>query len=122
MNLYGGSLFSANNRSRFDGKSFSLFLERTFSVAQGGFVKIGIRPEDVEIDWMTRGQGIPAIVQLVNDMGSEKYLLAKIGEEEMTIRAPKEAVIHQGQAIHIRLDPHKIHIFKNERRLDSNDS
>ena len=85
-------------------------------------MKIGIRPEDVKIDWMTRGHGIPAIVQLVNDMGSEKYLLAKIGEEEMTIRAPKEAVIHQGQAIHILIDPHKIHIFKNDRRLDSNDS
>lgn len=85
-------------------------------------MKIGIRPEDVEIDWMNRDEGIPAVVQLVSDMGSEKYLLAKIGEEEMTMRAPKETVIHQGQAIRILIDPRKIHIFKHDRRLHSNDS
>ena len=118
MNLYGGSILTEKNHSRFDGKSFSLFLERAFPEAEGGFVKIGIRPEDVEIDWMTRGKGIPGIVQLVNDMGSEKYLFARIGEEDMTIRVPKEAVIRQGQAIHILIDPNKIHFFKNDRRLD----
>jgi multiple sugar transport system ATP-binding protein len=121
MNLYGGLLIGDKDRCRFDGKGFSFSLEGPMIWGESGPVKIGIRPEDVQIDVTARDHGVAGIIRLVNDMGSEKYLLARIGEEEMTIRVPKEMVIHHGQAIHILIDPNKIHVFKNERRIDPDD-
>jgi multiple sugar transport system ATP-binding protein len=118
MNLYRGRLLRKDDHPYFQGASFSLDLAGCQINPQEGEIELGIRPEDIEI-----GQGgttsLQAIVEMISNVGSEKYIHACIGKENLTIRAPKESAFEQGQIIPLTIEPDRVHIFYEGRRIST---
>jgi len=77
---------------------------------------VGIRPEDMGI-----GEGshstIKAKVEMISNVGSENYIHARLGQESLTVRAPKDINIQPGQVIPLTILPQQLHIFHKGRRI-----
>jgi ABC-type sugar transport system ATPase subunit len=119
MNLYQGRLVRKDGRLNFQGAGFSLDLGGLQLNIEEGTVELGIRPEDIEI---RQGRGgtmdlQEAKVEMLSNVGSEKYIHARLGQEGLTVRAPKDAAFEPGQVITLALDPHRVHLFHEGRRL-----
>ena len=116
MNLYRGRLLRKDDRLHFQGPGFLLDLGGLEINLQEGEVEVGIRPEDIGI-----GQGgttiLQAKVEMISNVGSEKYIHAHLGQGRLTVRAPKEAAFQPGQIIPLTIDPHRVHIFHEGRRI-----
>ena len=116
MNLYRGRLVRKDGRSHFQGTGFFLDLGRLQLKVSEGEVEVGMRPEDIEI-----GQGknmvLEAKAEIINNVGSEKYIYARIGQEHLTLRAPKDTPIQPGKVIPLNIDPNLVHIFHKGRRI-----
>ena len=116
MNLYQGRLMRKDGHPQFQGSGFSLGLEGLQIGLREGEVALGIRPEDIEIS-----EGgttlLEARVEMLSNVGSEKYIHARLGREGLTVRAPKEAAFEPGQVIPLTIDPHRVHIFHESHRL-----
>ncbi|MBW1675534.1 MAG: ABC transporter ATP-binding protein [Deltaproteobacteria bacterium] len=116
MNLYQGRLVCKDGRTHFQGPGFSLDLGGLQINLEEGKVELGIRPEDIRI-----GQGgttvLEAKVEMLSNVGSEKYIHARLGQEGLTVRAPKEAAFEPGQVIPLTIDPGRVHIFHEGCRL-----
>ena len=116
MNLYRGRLLHKDGRPHFQGAGFSLDIGRPqFNLGEGE-VEVGIRPEDIGI-----GQGgitsLQAKVEMISNIGSEKYIHARLGQGSITVRAPKEAAFKPGQVIPLTIEPDRLHIFHEGRRV-----
>ncbi len=116
MNLYRGRLLRKDDRLHFQGPGFSLDLRGLQINLEESEVEVGIRPEDIGI-----GQGgttiLQAKVEMISNVGSEKYIHAHLGQGTLTVRAPKEAAFQPGQIIPLTIDPHRVHIFHEGRRI-----
>ena len=116
MNLYRGRLLRKDDRLHFQGPGFSLDLRGLQINLEESEVEVGIRPEDIGI-----GQGGTTILQakvgMISNVGSEKYIHAHLGQGTLTVRAPKEAAFQPGQIIPLTIDPHRVHIFHEGRRI-----
>ena len=72
---------------------------------------LGIRPENAGI--CEAGQGnIRALVEVVEPMGSETYLHLNIGGQKAIIRVSPDCRPLIGEAIGLRIDPARIHLFR----------
>ena len=116
MNLYRGRLLRKDDRLHFQGPGFSLDLRGLQINLEESEVEVGIRPEDIGI-----GQGgttiLQAKVEMISNVGSEKYIHAHLGQGSLTVRAPKDAAFQPGQIIPLTIDPHRVHIFHEGRRI-----
>ena len=116
MNLYRGRLLRKDDSLHFQGPGFSLDLRGLQINLEESEVEVGIRPEDIGI-----GQGgttiLQAKVEMISNVGSEKYIHAHLGQGTLTVRAPKEAAFQPGQIIPLTIDPHRVHIFHEGRRI-----
>jgi len=116
MNLYRGRLVFKDGYPHFQGAGFSFELGDLQIKSLEGEVELGIRPEDMEIgpDKTTAPQ---AKVEMISNVGSEKYIHARLGEEALTLRAPKDTALQPGMIIPLTIDPVKIHLFHQGRRI-----
>ena len=119
MNLYQGRLVRKDGRLHFQGPGFSLDLGGLQLNIEEGEVELGIRPEDIEIGQGRGGTAVlqEAKVEMLSNVGSEKYIHARLGQEGLTVRAPKDATFQSGQVITLTIDPHRVHLFHEGRRL-----
>ena len=116
MNLYRGTLEVRGGTPRFRGAGFAVPVGGAHLDHTGGEVQLGIRPEDIEI--RRRGPGtLRATVELVSDVGSEKYLHVRLGEETLTLRAAKDVSAAPGETIPLAVDPAKLHLFRDGIRI-----
>jgi len=115
MNLYQGRLFQKDGRSHFQGAGFSLDLGGLKPNVGQGEVEVGIRPEDIEI--CHSATALRGKVEMISNIGSEKYLHVGLGNVSLTVRAPKEANFQPGQIILLTIDPDRLHIFHEGRRI-----
>ena len=116
INLYRGRIIYENEQFFFQGNGFSLNLMGYQLDPQLGEVEVGIRPEDVAIAQEPR-TGIEARVELITDVGSEKYIYARLGEESLTLRAPKGVFPAVGTMIPLDIRPKQIHVFHKGLRI-----
>ncbi len=119
MNLYKGRLVSKDGRSHFQGSSFSLDLGDVQLNIEEGEVELGVRPEDIEIG---QGRGGTMVVQetkveMLSNVGSVKYIHARLGQEGLAVCVPKDANLQPGQVISLYIDPQRVHIFHEGLRL-----
>jgi multiple sugar transport system ATP-binding protein len=116
MNLFQGNLIRAGKAFMFQNADFSLHIQNIPLKFAGNAVEIGIRPEDIDI---TSGQknALEAIVDIISNVGSEKYIHARIGTAAITFRARKEDTFFSGETISLGIDPSKLHIFHNSKRI-----
>ena len=73
-------------------------------------VLLGVRPEDVAIGPPADGT-IPARLDFVEQMGSEEFVHAVVGAQELTARIAPQRLPDPGGAIAMRPDPRKLHFF-----------
>ena len=116
MNLYAGKLVRRGGEPWFEGAGFMLELKGLDAGVEEGAVEIGIRPEDAEIVPAEEG-GTPIRVDMLSHVGSEQYIHGQLGDEALTLRASKEASIQQGDVITVRIDPDRLHVFRQGRRV-----
>jgi len=116
INLYMGKLVQKEGRTHFLGNGFSIDLGGLKLNIQEGEIEVGIRPEDMGV-----GEGrfstIEAKVEMISNVGSENYIHARLGQESLTVRAPKEIKIQPGEVIPLNIQPHQLHIFHKGRRI-----
>ncbi|MEE9418559.1 MAG: ABC transporter ATP-binding protein [Desulfatiglandaceae bacterium] len=116
MNLYRGRFVQKDDCPHFQGSGFSFALSGLKLTSQEGEVELGARPEDIGI-----GRGdtmdLEGKVEMISDVGSEKYIHARIGEERLTVRAPKDIACRTGDIIPLTIDPNRVHLFRRGRRI-----
>lgn len=117
MNLYRGMILRNRERSVFKAKGFSIDMgDLQLNIVEGE-VDVGFRPEDVRI--VETGTGtLHAKVEMVSDVGSEKYIHTRIGQEHLTLRAPKDASFRPDEIISLAIDVARLHIFQGGVRVD----
>jgi multiple sugar transport system ATP-binding protein len=96
-------------------------LEGELAAAVGGLasknVMLGIRPEDLRLasdapaSYSTRLQGI---VDVVEPMGSETYVVLTIAGQTLTARFPPRIRASSGDAVEVALTPAHMHVFDAE--------
>jgi len=116
MNLFRGKLNREQGGLTFRNADLSMALGDLPALLEGRIVEIGIRPEDIEIG---RGPGIvlEAEVEMFSNLGAHRYIHARVGGTLITGRAPKEASHKPGQTITLVVDPERLHIFYEGRRI-----
>jgi multiple sugar transport system ATP-binding protein len=96
------------------GTSFSVPIpvERRAAVtaAKTGEVLLGVRPEDVSLHASGAG-AIPAVVDVVEPLGSEQVLYFNCDGAQVTARASAEAIVASGDAIALGINPNRMHLF-----------
>jgi multiple sugar transport system ATP-binding protein len=74
---------------------------------------VGVRPEDIDLH--TSGKGIPATVELVEELGADGYLYctADIGGESTEIVARVDGRDHpmKGDKVHLTPIDRHVHVF-----------
>jgi multiple sugar transport system ATP-binding protein len=116
MNLFEGRIRQAGGGTLFRGRGFGLELPGLSLDAAEAEIELGFRPEDI----VTAGEaesGLPAHVEMITNIGSEKYLILRLGEEKVTARVSKERDHGPGEAVSIRIPEDRVHIFRDGRRL-----
>ncbi|UCF85802.1 MAG: ABC transporter ATP-binding protein [Desulfobacteraceae bacterium] len=116
INLYRGMLVRKDGIPHFQGAGFFLNLERHKIDINEGEVKVGIRPEDIGTG-QDKAMALMAEVEMISNVGSEKYIHARLGDEVLTFRAPKDTALQPGNVVPLAIDPGRIHIFHKGRRV-----
>jgi len=81
---------------------------------EGASIELGIRPEHVEA-----GGDLPAVIEMVEPMGSDQLAWLRLGDRPISMRLPAEAQAVPGGSIPLRLPADKLNLFdaKSGRRL-----
>lgn len=114
MNLYQGEIIDKGDKGYFQGPGFAISLKGTGIEMEKGDAELGIRPEDIAVH--QGPPGVRARVEMTSLQGSENFVHARVGEEQITVRVSKEEKHEQGSEIFLRVHPGRIHIFRNGRR------
>jgi multiple sugar transport system ATP-binding protein len=104
MNIIKGTL---------DGHSFMAHGEKISTPVAGKFnnAVLGVRPEDCAVT--ARGKGdISAEIYTVELIGDHTLVTAKLGEDMIVVKAPKEFTARQGQVVGISLPKSKLYLFE----------
>jgi len=115
MNLYQGGIFKKDGQYHFQSAGFSLDLGSLQPNVGEGEVEVGIRPEDIVIG--ESETALKGTVEMISNVGSEKYLHVGLGDVSITIRAPKEAIFQPGQIILLTIPPDRLHLFYKGLRI-----
>ncbi|MBW2053414.1 MAG: sn-glycerol-3-phosphate ABC transporter ATP-binding protein UgpC [Deltaproteobacteria bacterium] len=116
MNLYQGRTAKSGEHFSFQGNGFKIELKNVPVELMEGAVEIGMRPEDIEIG--QKGDIVfQAHAEMLSNIGSEKYIHCRLGQESLTMRVPKETVLQPGQLISLTIDPARLHVFREGRRI-----
>jgi multiple sugar transport system ATP-binding protein len=126
MNLVSGRVVSA------DGRVAVEFLEQTVSLdgaladavskIEHREVVVGLRAEDLRLvddapaSYSTRLQGV---VDVWEPLGSETYVVLKVGESTLTARFPPRTLVASGDVVDVALTPAHLHVFdaRTERNV-----
>jgi ABC-type sugar transport system ATPase subunit len=118
MNLYQGRLIRKGGRLHFQGSGIFMDLGGLHLSLKEGEVQLGIRPEDIGI-----GEGgatvAEAKVEMLSNVGSEKYIHARLSQEGVTVRVPKEATFQPGEIVPLSIYPDRVHIFQAGQRIET---
>jgi len=117
MNLVPGRLGSGGGRPVVEALGERLPLPAGVALAatpEGGEVVVGIRPEDVR--WRPEASGVGlvalrALVDVVEPLGSEAYVTARVGETSLVSRFPPRTGIREGETVELAVDPARLHLF-----------
>jgi multiple sugar transport system ATP-binding protein len=114
MNLFKGTVTGEKGRSILKGRDLALELRGMDLNFGGEELKIGIRPEDIKVGRESEA-GLRAEVEMVTNVGSEKYVHARVGATSLTARADKEVAVTPGEIICLGLEASKLHFFDADK-------
>ena len=82
---------------------------------QGRKVVLGMRPEHLVLGEGAAGRSFEAVVEVVEQLGSEILLEARLGATRITVaRVPAEAQIAAGDRVRLSVPPGRLHFFDPE--------
>jgi multiple sugar transport system ATP-binding protein len=116
MNLFEGEVIREGKYLRFRCDDFSADIRKLPKVLIGKTVEIGVRPEDIEFRTHQEAN-LSARVEMLSNVGAEKYVHARLGEKPITVRASKDATYSTGQMISLFIRPDKFHVFYEGQRI-----
>ena len=76
-----------------------------------GAVTVGIRPEHMRTEPGAGGDALGLMVDLVEPLGADTLVHAKLGTETVTARLPGQVALQEGAALTLYVDPVHIHLF-----------
>ncbi len=119
MNLFKGNILQRDGRTfLFQGDGFSFSLPGLRLNSAGNQVELGFRPEDISLG-KEHAVAFQAEIELLSDIGSEKYIHARLGRAGLTARATKQTSLQPGQTIWLSIDPERLHVFHQGLRVAS---
>jgi multiple sugar transport system ATP-binding protein len=123
MNLIDGEVRSTNGTVQFVREGYSLDIEpATMGIdpsvleAAAGPAKLGVRPEHFSLDGPDTASGIPGRVHFLEPVGSDLFVAVDVGEGQVQVRMPPEALVTQGENVRVTFDPERSHIFGHDDR------
>jgi multiple sugar transport system ATP-binding protein len=77
-------------------------------------VTVGLRPEDLR--WSRDAPAsctsrLGALVEVVEPVGSETYVVARVRDAALTARFPSRSGVHTGEEVELAFDPAHVHVF-----------
>ena len=112
------SLFFQQNENRLnlDADVCERLREKGYS---GRSVFMGVRPEDVRINGENSENGLSGKVEVVENMGSEKFLYINTGNENISAKVRRETIVEHGDDVSIQFNLQKVHFFdiESEKRI-----
>ena len=122
MNLIEGDLDAGS--LQFDTGRGMAFAVQGYEFGNGptsGRVWLGLRPEHVHSGTMAQSQPVQldAYVDMVEPMGSDTQVWAKVGQQDLRFRMDGQAKVDIGDTVPIGFDPARLSMFdkKSEMRL-----
>jgi len=116
MNIFKGNILAAKKGLIFKGEDFSLNVKNVPPNLNDKPVEIGFRPEDIEIGPNSENE-LKTKIEIISNVGSEKYIYARIGSATLTARTKKDDDLKSGEDILLSINPSKLHIFYNGKRV-----
>ncbi|MFC9250508.1 ABC transporter ATP-binding protein [Amycolatopsis thailandensis] len=77
------------------------------SALTGPGIVVGVRPEG----WTIGDGGFEAVVEVVEELGSDQYLYCRDGDRVLTVRTPGMAPWQRGEPISLTPQPGSVHLF-----------
>ncbi|KKB86641.1 glycerol-3-phosphate ABC transporter ATP-binding protein [Devosia limi DSM 17137] len=96
----GGTEVALRNGAR-------LPLGRELDIPAGTEIVYGVRPQHITLDQT----GVPATVTVVEPTGDAQEVLARIGEQDISIVVRDHDLLTQDQQIHLHIDPPRLLLF-----------
>jgi multiple sugar transport system ATP-binding protein len=117
MNFMPGTFAARNGAPCFAAAEISIPLDGyAFDMRpqEGARIELGIRPEHIDA-----GGDLPAVIEMVEPMGSDQLAWLRLGSHSLSMRLPAEAPVVVGESISLRLSADKINLFdaSSGRRL-----
>jgi multiple sugar transport system ATP-binding protein len=117
MNFMPGTFAARNGPPCFAAAEISIPLDGyAFDMRpqEGARIELGIRPEHIDA-----GGDLPAVIEMVEPMGSDQLAWLRLGSHSLSMRLPAEAPVVVGESISLRLSADKINLFdaSSGRRL-----
>jgi multiple sugar transport system ATP-binding protein len=116
INLFKGTMTKQNGRFVLETRDFNLESMHDDLGFGNRELEIGIRPEDITVNRQP-GRGLGATVEMVTNVGPEKYVHARAGSTNLTARAGKDVSIVQGEIVYLDFDSSRLHFFDEGKRV-----
>jgi multiple sugar transport system ATP-binding protein len=116
INLFKGIMTEQEGRFILKAEDFHLEYVHGDLHVGNGELEIGIRPEDITVSHEP-AKGLRATVEMVTDVGAEKYIHTKLGSTSLTAKAAKEESFQIGETISLGINPSHLHFFHDGRRI-----
>ncbi|HEY0034957.1 MAG TPA: sn-glycerol-3-phosphate ABC transporter ATP-binding protein UgpC [Devosia sp.] len=85
----------------------SMPLGQALDIASGTEIVYGVRPQHITLG----AEGVSAEVLVVEPTGDAQEVLARIGEEDISVVVRDHALLSPGETIHLVIDPEKLFVF-----------
>jgi multiple sugar transport system ATP-binding protein len=109
MNFLRGTFAARNGAPCFAAAEISIPLDGyAFDMRpqEGAPIELGIRPEHIDA-----GGNLPAVIDMVEPMGSDQLAWLRLGSHPLSMRLPAEAHAVVGESISLRLPADKLNLF-----------
>jgi len=116
INLFKGTVLKKKGRFILETQDFTLDADEHDLNVGNKELEIGLRPEDIKVGLEDDG-GLKATVEMVTNVGSEKYVHTRIGSTSLTARVEKETSITTGGVVSLGIDTSKLHLFDGGKRI-----
>ena len=121
MNLLRGTVDGSGSIFHCGGLRLNLIaiFARPLPQLAGNSVAIGVRPEDLQLAEATGQSWIRGDVEIIEDLGSDRFLHVRCDSVELIARSGRESTVKQGDMVGFTVAPEQVHIFKDDRRYES---
>jgi ABC-type sugar transport system ATPase subunit len=116
MNLFKGRMIKQKGRFILKTEDFSIDSIGGDWGMGSRELEIGIRPEDITVSLET-DNGLRAKVEMVTDVGADKYAHTRVGSTGLTARIERQVSIEHGEYIYLGVDQSRLHFFDEGRKI-----